>query len=177
MRESIQVRKIVVSIVLAGYLVLGVIVYSPSSPMRDTFAQLVKPALAYFGLYYRFWPFEEPRKYTTRFFADVVFSDGSTKTWQFPEATRSDIRNSSNPVKAAWLQHMWDCYYYRFAQVQPLWTEAARYVARQMAGSVEPVSVAIYEDVSPLVCDDATSELPTGRKKLFEYVVKLEDLQ
>lgn len=172
-----RLKKILLSGVLVAYVALGIIVYSPSSPLRDNIAQLLKRPLAYFGLYYRFWPFEDPRKYKETFHALISFADGSREIWNFPQASKEEIRHSKDPVRAAWLQHMWDCYYYRFGQVQSLWPEAARYIATHANHPGQPLSVVLYANTTPISCDGRISDRQFGQTKLFEYLVKSEDIE
>jgi hypothetical protein len=181
-----QIRKPILTAIIAPLFLCLLIVYSPPSPFTENFSHLMKPVLGYAGLYYAFRPFTpDPRPYDETFKADVTFADGSTATWTFPNMSLllpSELADHFRCMSTMWHLHLWDCYCYRMSKDQVLWKDAARYVARLHRNqSSLPVSVALTSVHIPIVVPGSNSTRSeterSEEKTFFEYAVSPEDLK
>ncbi len=181
-----QIRKPVLTAILAPFYLCLLVVYSPPSAFTESFSRLMKPVLGYCGLYYAFRPFTpDPRPYDETFKAAVTFANGTNTTWLFPNMSQllpTDLADHFHCMSAVWHVHLWDCYCYRLSKDQVLWRDAAKYVARLHRNSFnQPVSVSLISVHIPIVVPNATAKSPAAErieeKDFYQYTVSPEDLK
>lgn len=181
-----QIRKPVLSVILALLCLALLIVYSPPSPFTESFIRLVKPALGYVGLCYAFRPFTpDPRPYDDTFSAVVGLSDGRSRTWVFPnmlDLKPGEISGHLKCLRASWHLHLWDCYCYRMSKDSELWKDAARYAARLYRNPDNPpILVSLYSEHRPISLPGTNGKeiesIGMTKTNFYKYSVQAEDLK
>jgi hypothetical protein len=113
---------------------------SPDSEFKQKIITPFISYLNYFGLWQGWAVFEHPRTYNEYMTAQIIYNDGTEKTWEFPRMEKLD-----------WVQKLFKEKYRRWGNdcvadedTSFLWPDAARYIARtnNVAGN-PPVSVSL----------------------------------
>lgn len=154
----------------------------PPSACRDVLVAAVKPVFNFFGLYQYFWMYapNPPKVYTIRIYADLVFKDGTRRTWELPRLL--DYKGNFYLHQSKHRYYQWKYYLFNPKDNPEILKDAALYAARMNFDPKNPpVLVVLYKDtvetVLPYISDDGvlkTREL--GRDEFFFYRPKAEEL-
>lgn len=175
-RPSLPFR-IIVSSLIALYIVAQALWMMPSSRFRDLLFNPISPFLSYTGLWQIFAVFSPEPRYTNLYLSAVVTcADGSAQYFEYPRNDKMGIweRIRKERFRKFGLDNLyWDGH-------RVLWTDAARYVARQFRQR-SPVMVSLQRHwhYIPAPAQGLGKPLPQSfqTSTFFVYQVKPEDLQ
>ena len=173
-----SIRQVVVSVVLAAYILAVVTVGAFPSPLTSAWSYWFKPALNYVGLYNSYGMFApDPIKYNQEFRALIRYKDGSLSTWKFPSLPDWKNDDVTRQRKLPWVE--WQCYFAFDPANDIIVEDAARYVAWLHRNPHNPpVQVEIVRDCCDIVVESkeaAPAKVASGT--ILKYDVSEEDLK
>lgn len=170
---------VVVSVCLVAYMVAVALQMGPAVPLRNHLVVLVAPFLDYTGTWQNFAMFSpEPRRKNLFLSAVVTYSDGATAYYSYPRLERLNFWDRMQ--KERFRKYGFDSLVHD--ENRGLWTDFARYVARQSAGSeLVPIQVSLQRHESDVPAPKEFKKHPQqpayNVTTFFVYDVRKEDLK
>lgn len=172
-------RRYAITAFILFFLYCAAIDILPRSYLKTTLSAPVYKTASLLGLEQRFHTFSpEPPRRNSRIYAYIKAADGSTSIWNYPDVER--LGNLQRKIRAPRFRILATK---NLRKDSILWTDFARYVAREnnKSASSPPANITFYKHTEAIPeINPTTGQLKSKENKeefVFHYKVTSGDLQ
>lgn len=174
---------VLVNLFIVVWTVSAFIMCSPPSVWHDVLVAAIKQPIRYMGLYQFFWMYapDPPKVYTIHIGADILYKDGTEKSWEFPRL--QDFKNDFYLHQSKHRYYQWKYYLFDPVGNASILPDAALFAARMNNTDPNnpPVRVVLFNvtERTLLPGKDDTGEIRTDalqKDMFFTYHIKPGEL-
>ncbi|MBX9878114.1 MAG: hypothetical protein K2Y22_06600 [Candidatus Obscuribacterales bacterium] len=172
-----------INLFIVVWTVAAFIMCSPPSVCHDVLVAAIKPPFLYMGLYQFFWMYapDPPKVYTIHIGADILYADGTEKSWEFPRL--QDYKKDFYLHQSKHRYYQWKYYLFDPVGNAEILPDAALFAARKNNADPKnpPVRVVLYNvtERTLLPGREDTGEVKTDslqKDMFFTYHIKPGEL-